>query len=106
MMKVIETYRLSEEARNALIRKVWKENNERWWKAFQNYKVLLKEYVTDWHSWRLSVQAMGTDNRDIWPGFPLPPAYPYELTKVDRNHLRHRVMKSLKKSSSAGELLR
>eukprot|EP00746_Dinoflagellata_sp_MGD_P073582 gnl/MRDRNA2_/MRDRNA2_29836_c0_seq1.p1 gnl/MRDRNA2_/MRDRNA2_29836_c0~~gnl/MRDRNA2_/MRDRNA2_29836_c0_seq1.p1 ORF type:complete len:750 (-),score=118.74 gnl/MRDRNA2_/MRDRNA2_29836_c0_seq1:197-2446(-) len=105
MGEVINTYRLPEERKTELVRQVWKENQERWWKAYQQYKALCKESVIEWHAWFLSARAIGTEHQDIWPPMPLIPGFPHEMARVDRNYVRSRVQKLLRQSS-AGVLLR
>lgn len=101
MMEVIEQYRLPEEKRHDLARQIWKDNSQRWWRAYLSYKLAIKEYQAEWHSWRLSCLAIGKDNMDIWPPIPLIPWYPYELTKVDQGHLRPKVTKMLRHDKAA-----
>jgi len=97
----MEQYRLEEEVKEKLVRKVWKQNHERWWNAYKVYKVALKEAVTDWHSWRLSVQAIGPKYRDLWPPVPVMPGQPYEITKVDKKSLRQKVLKKLRRTTAS-----
>jgi len=104
MMDVINKYRLSKEHRNDLVATMLRNAVSRWWTRYKDYKEQLKHYQKDWEKWRLDVMALGPHNRSAWLPYPLPPRYPYELTKVDTKWLHARVLKTLK-TTEAGQLL-
>jgi hypothetical protein len=104
LMEVIDKYRLPDELRNSIAKRMLRESVDRWWIRYQEYKEQLANFKILWQQWRLDVAALGPLNRHVWPLCPAIPAFPRELTKVDEKWLHSQVVAALR-HTQAGKLL-
>lgn len=104
MMGLINQYRLSKDLRREVVEATLRENLDRWFLKYREYKEEGIRFQKNWANWRLEVQALGLANRSMWPPCPIFPIFPYELVKVDPKVLQARVKAALKRTA-AGQLL-
>lgn len=104
LMDVIEKYRLSQEQRDDVVHTMLRENVERWWTRYQEYKEQQRSFKIAMEAWFLEIAALGPHNRNDWPSVPAPPRCPSELMKIDDKWLRSQVLKELRQTQ-AGQLL-
>lgn len=104
-MKVIDKYRLPQDIRQKILRKISNDNMNRWWDSYQVYLMQKQNFAKELELWMLNIQALGTIHKDSWPSMPQIPCYPYEAMKVDKTELRSMVLEKLKSSSAAGQLI-
>eukprot|EP00747_Dinoflagellata_sp_TGD_P139076 gnl/TRDRNA2_/TRDRNA2_175856_c0_seq1.p2 gnl/TRDRNA2_/TRDRNA2_175856_c0~~gnl/TRDRNA2_/TRDRNA2_175856_c0_seq1.p2 ORF type:complete len:259 (+),score=44.95 gnl/TRDRNA2_/TRDRNA2_175856_c0_seq1:70-777(+) len=101
MMDVIEKYRLPQDVRVDIVRSVFKDKVERWWKRYKEYKLRKMEFAVEWQQWRVTITMHGKDRPEKWPKLPQIPRYPYEFTSVDPKMMRERVMAALRNTPAA-----
>jgi len=100
---IVDKFRLSHEERDFIVLQVWRENLDRWWRAYRIYKASLRTYKSLWMEWVQEVSHLG-DNSDLWPDAPQPLAFPEEIAKVHDVDLRVRVTQLLRNGGAASLL--
>jgi len=98
VMKLIDTNRMSQKDRQDILRTIRREKLELWYQRYKQYQLWMHQFRLDWQQWRLTVSALGPDQKDDWPRLPQIPQYPYEMCMVDSAYIREQVCERLVKA--------
>jgi len=98
---LLDSYRLTADARKEIGAEVLRSNIEVWWKAYKAYKIALEHSHQQWRDWRSDIKSLGEHNRDLWPEQPQHCIYPMEITKVSSSHLKHLLLQHLGEGRAA-----
>lgn len=99
-MGLIEKYRLGKERKENLMTYALRENSDRFYHKYLEYKDQCKAIGRVWHMWVKDCRRIGPESRECWPPPPNIPLYPYELLKFDMKELRLQVLRELKKTAA------
>mmetsp|Transcript_37721 Transcript_37721/g.87133 ORF Transcript_37721/g.87133 Transcript_37721/m.87133 type:complete len:821 (-) Transcript_37721:284-2746(-) len=104
MGRVLDTYRPSPEAREEVVQLLWRDNVDRWWQEFREYKEQRRNFTRQWFAWSEENHRLS----DLYDGFcpepPTPPELPQVVLHLQDGALQKFVMQSLREGAAAGLL--
>jgi len=103
-MALIAQYRLTKELRDGIVSEILRENLDRWYQKYVEYKEDCITFKSLWSRWRKTVADLGPANQSMWPTPPMFPTYPTEVAKVNHQSMRAKVQHAVRETE-AGHLL-
>merc|ERR1712136_210707 len=101
IMHEVNLHRVPREQRLAILALMYRNNLDRWWVRYREYKTECSRLAEMWQQWRISILPWGPQNRALWPPHPPIPQYPHDLTRVDPKWLETAVLTALRDSGRA-----
>jgi len=105
LTKMMKKYRLNDELREMVAKKLMRENVSRWWLKYTAHKAEKREFHNAMNFWLKEVIPLGKMGQDDWPPFPRDPVpVRPELNKVDKK-IALQFVKAALKQTQVGVLL-